>query len=270
MNRALRAAPLAALLLLSLAARRAFPQAPPAVETRLSWDQCAGDGYIGDHSFACDVNTGEETIVASVIFRDGPRTNVAGLVGFIDVTLTSPTLPSWWLVKTGECRSGAVTVVTDALGDSPGCLAWAGTTPVVAVYDIARGGFYDPNQMVIQVATVVPAGSEVALGANTEYQLFRVRITHAKSAGAGACAGCAVPACIGFGQLELAMLGGDTETFAGAGLDAVTWQGAYVSAYPTRLHDPPTPGLHDNFLQCTLPPVPARNRTWGTIKSLYR
>jgi hypothetical protein len=27
---------------------------------------------------------------------------------------------------------------------------------------------------------------------------------------------------------------------------------------------------HHANLSCTLAPVPARNRTWGTIKSLYR
>ena len=258
--------PVVAALLMGLSGT-ATAQSPPPVETRLNWDQCAGDGYVGDRTFACDTNDGEETLVASLVLHDGARDDVVGFVVYVDVTATSAGIPDWWDFTFGSCHSRALSVTADPVPDTPGCRLVA--TPL-AVSDPQYGTSQAPNRFFVTVAAAVPSSTPVALEPDVEYRLFAIRIQHAGSTGLGSCAGCTVPACLGIGRVDLEHADASQERFAGAGSNSVTWQGGYVADYPTQLHPPPYTGPYDNWLDCTLPPVPARNRTWGTIKTLYR
>jgi len=81
-----------------------------------------------------------------------------------------------------------------------------------------------------------------------------------------------VPACIGFGEMDFSYPDGTIERFVGGPSSAVTWQGAYVAGFA------PVPGHmegtgyspYHGYLDCATGPVPTRNQTWGTIKTLYR
>lgn len=242
--------------------------AQPAVSTNLSWDRCAGDGRIVDRSFACDTNTGEDVFFGSAVALDGvERDSLVGFTAYVDVTPTTSILPNWWTMRSGECRPNALLHDWSGPWGASQCLPWFGEGTPLSVSGILS--FYD--RIVLQVAWALPAGQSATLAAGQEYSLFRVRLSHAKSTGTGACAGCTVPTCIGFGRLNLDyVLPKPREAIAGAGLNWLTWQGAYVADYPTRIWPPPHQNDHVNVLSCTVAPVPAQGRTWGLIKTMYR
>lgn len=258
-------------LLLACAAGAALAQSGNPASTNLSWDQCAGDGYVGDRVFACDTNTGSESFVLSLVLNDSTRTGIVGWQAKIDVTPVDGSVPYWWYLD--GCRANGLTVIPDWSGlalPASTCLPWYGAQP-------ASGGggqfVYSTDRLYFSVIAIV-MGDAVALQAGQEYALMRFTLRHAKSTGTGSCAGCAVPACIGLSRIELARGNGrPTDYFAGAGRNSVTWQGASVASYPTSSGAPcvePSFCPYANQLQCTTPPVPAGGRTWGMIKTLYR
>lgn len=242
--------------------------AQPAVSMNLSWDRCAGDGRIVDRTFACDTNTGVETFVGSVVFMDGAgRDSVLGFTAYVDISPAASIVPPWWTTRTGECRPNALLPDWSGLAGASACLPWFGDGTPLGVAGILSS--YD--RLVLQLAWMLPSGQPVALVPGQEYSLFRVRLSHAKSTGADACAGCTVPTCIGFGRLDLEYVPPvPREAMGGAGLNTLTWQGAYVAGYPTQTWPPPPHYSYSNVLSCTTAPVPARGRTWGMIKGLYR
>ncbi len=266
-----------AALVTAFALLPAIALAQQGVALKLSWDHCAGDGYVGDRSFACDTNTGSETLWLSMAIQDGvTRTNVGGFSAELDVRTTSSVLPPWWLMTTGQCRAGALSMLTGPPAAGGSCVLWWGTSGVEPLWVFQQlQGFEGLNHVRWSLGAGLPAQSSVTLTPGTEYLLTRLVISHAKSTGIGACTGCLVPTCIGFGETDLYYSGTSTvERFAGGLSSTVTWQGAYVSGFT------PSPPHHDEWghwigvyggnLQCATGPVPATNRTWGTIKTLYR
>jgi len=252
------------------------PPPPPSVPQnallRLSWDRCAYDGLVADKSFACDTNTGSDVLYASVLFQDRvTRANVQFVNALVDVTTTTSPIPPWWQVRSGSCRSNAVLVEYGPFPEAGSCAPWFasawpdGPLGVFAIQENLEG----PETTRLNIAAGVPIGYEATLAAGQELLLFRIVVSHARSAGTGACQGCLVPTCIGFGHLELSYNpAAPDEIFLGDAASAVTWQGAYVSGFqPTRY---PQTGYYVANLECATGPVPARGRTWGLIKTLYR
>lgn len=244
------------------------PSAPQNYELRLSWDRCAGDGRIVDRTFACDTNTGIETFVGSVVFRDGVgRDSVLGFAAYVDISPAASLVPSWWTTRSAECRPYALLPDWSGLAGASQCLPWFGDGTPLGVSGILSS--YD--RLVLQIAWLLPSGQQADLLPAREYSLFRVRLSHAKSTGTGACSGCTVPTCIGFGRLDLDYVPpGPREVIAGVGLNTLTWQGGYVADYPTQAWPQPPQYSYVNVLSCTTAPVPTRGRTWGLIKTLYR
>jgi hypothetical protein len=271
MKRSIRTV-LAAALLITCSAGPALAQ---QVSTNLSWDHCAGDGRIADRTFACDVNTGSETIVLSMVPNDSTRTGVVAWQARIDVTPVAQAVPSWWGLSQAMCRPSGYQFQADWSGlplPPTACLPWYGSNPPFGTLQFTYGAG-DRFHLEIGAGLSDPATTSATLLAGREYDLCRIRITHAKSTGTGACEGCDVPACIGVSQLDLLFSGRPTEYFAGSGSNSVTWQGGYVAGYPTQSGAPcshPSLCPYTNQLQCTTAPVPARGRTWGVIKALYR
>lgn len=265
---------IAVALLLACSTGAARAQTSP-VSTRLNWDHCAGDGRIVDRTFACNINSGSETIVLSMVLHDSTRTGVAAWQAKLDFTPTSQTVPPWWGFAQGMCRPGAFQTQADWSGivlPPTACLPWYGSNPAFGAQQLNYGAS-DRFHVVIGAGLMDPAIMSATLLAGQEYDLCRIRITHAKSVGTGACEGCTVPACIGVSQLELQYAARPTDYFAGSGANSVTWQGGYVAGYPTQPGAPcshPSLCPYANQLQCTTPPVPARGLTWGVIKALYR
>src|SRR5881397_508741 len=109
-----------ALLALCLA-----PAAHAGDELYLRWDNCFGDGGVYNEVFACDTNSGDEFLVGS--FRLAATTDsVDALDIALDLHALGPTMPSWWALRTGECRQGSLFGVFSRPTTSTVCLdPWA-------------------------------------------------------------------------------------------------------------------------------------------------
>ncbi len=263
----------AALLVLSIVLSFA-PPAHAAGSLRLSWDRCAGSDPVAAKTFACDANTGYEVIYGSISFDDGQdRVAVGGIIAYLDVQVVSTTLPSWWLTRGGECRANALAISADPANLPTGgsCVAWT-TAPVLSVFNISE---YDDgmNDITLSCVAAPPEGTEITLPHGQELGVLRIGILRSASSGAGACAGCTTPACIGFGNMRLSFAlasGLPDEDLVGSTSSAVSWQGGYVASYaPVPVHQDGS-GIvtYHGHLSCTAQPVGTQNRPWGTTTAL--
>lgn len=235
----------------------------------LRWDACFGGGGLSNRSFACDTNTGSEYLYVSFL-SDTLAENITGIEGKIDFVPATGTLPSWWQLKnTGACRPNTLTMSVAPGSESAGCSNTWGP-------DFATGfSYYNLSMdgaMRLEFVSAVPTFEAMSFAPNQEWFAARFAISHAKTVGAGNCAGCQTPLCIGLHVLRLSrpypepLVQLSTETVPGG--STVSWQGGAVDSYippPPLGHNDPWPY---RTVTCSLP-VPARNHTWGSIKSLY-
>ena len=239
---------------------------------KLSWDQCSADGRVGNRSFACDTNDGEE-----VLFLSYEPPVAAPDVAAIEVTLhvqsSDGVLPEWWRIYgVGSCRLTALTQGTTGV---------PGSACVDPYQGVAAGGIAgfapDPHgtpDWRILAIIAVPVDYVFSIATGTEYFAMRLILRHVKTVGSGACAGCSTPLCVGFGRAKIVDKLGQTalDMFAGGpntGGDptAVTWQGAYTRDYTVG------PDMTIEYAYMTCDPdrsVPVRRSAWGAVKALYR
>lgn len=236
----------------------------------LRWDGCIVDGGILNKNFACNTNTGSEQLVVSfeVDAEFGPVTGAECILIF-DVPSGLP--GSWWQFKNvGTCRQSALGFSAVPLAGQSACIdPWQGQ---------AAGGvsFYDTNygfgeQFRLGAIVAVPTPLAPTLQPGDENFAFRLSISHAKTVGTGSCSGCLQPVCMGIEGLRLTRpVGvGDmsiyTETEPRSSV--ASWQGSPVSS---ELYISPSP-YHPytaRLVTCS-GAVPARNQTWGSLKTLY-
>lgn len=238
-------------LALLLVASSAWP-----ASLQLRWNECAGSpGATLVQSFACDANTGSEALV-STITLDTPFRAMIGAEIRLGAILDGGTIPPWWELGNGGCRLGAVAAVNARGAAWTGCASpWPPSALLVA---FGAPDALTPGRVVLGGGIAVPEADSftVAPSAGGLY-LMTMTIAHTKSTGTGACDGCATRACI---VLERVGLYSAYEPYPTVyypvindGVSSVTvlWQ-------PTDPSD-----------TCPLW-VPARNRTWGQVKQLYR
>jgi hypothetical protein len=181
----------------------------------------------------------------------------------VDWQAAAGALPPWWqYFNVGTCRASSVSVNATFPTDAVACLdEFAGQSSVgIGSYFT---GFSD-GRVRLQVAEAVPFTSLVTLAGGQEYFALNIVFNHAKTIGPGSCPGCFNPVCLMFSSLKITSSGPDvvlTEPLPGNGFLA-SWQNGNVGL-----------GIPEDGtgwrLRCTLP-NPARNQTWGAIKSLYR
>jgi hypothetical protein len=227
----------------------------------LRWNACWGDGGVMNRTFACDTNAGSDLLVGSFVLpQDFPR--VLGCQIFVDLAVAGGSLPPWWQVRNaGSCRLGGIGFSPTSPAPSAICTDWSSGQAIggIASYTVDPFG---PGSARLIAATAVATEYAADLFAGLEYSAFRLTLSHAKTVGTGACAGCDLGACIAFKFIRL------TTTGLGLQLDLsssfsddrlVTWQGgAGVVFEPSR-----------GALNCPLA-TPARPSTWGAVKGLYR
>lgn len=248
--------------------------AQSSVALRASWDHCAGDGRVTEKSFACDSNLGSERAFGSVIFDDGvDRTDVAAIQVRVDFRLTSSNLVPWWATWSGQCRQNSLSIGEPSLLPAGSCreLGELSSSTVISTFAQTQGN-EGPNELRLDCVMAWPQGFEATFPAGQEIALFRVSINHSKSTGTGSCAGCPVPVCIGFGELQVMSSTAPTETIVGSPASTLTWQEAHVMDYGPVPGHPEEGGFmtYKGNLSCSTGPVPAQNRTWGMIKTMYR
>jgi len=216
---------------------------------------CWSESSVQNRSFACDVNTGTELATASFApSADLPDFN--GIVAKVEICSVNAALPAWWqLWNAGACRSMLISASTDFLAVPAGSCPdpWHGlalggiATYQTALFPPSSGPVPAYNRALIKLAFALPAPE--ALAADVEYAGFHLAISHAKTVGDGACAGCSAPAALAlaeiqlWGQTQMQMLGNPlSNQFLG-------WNGG-------------------SWWDCW--PTPVRNSTWGQIKGMYR
>ncbi len=230
--------------------------AAQAATASLSWGPtCWSDpGHTNLAAFACNTNTGE--VIMTVSFT--PDQDIAHFCR-LGLTLYATAwgqldIPDWWKLGTGQCRSGTMSVSVDfSAAPQVGCTdAWAGRNafPIVDSY-VTTPTPDDPNHYYPPVArleaeAVIDPVDAPHLTAGTEYYGMQVRVSYLRTVGAGACAGCSHP--LNWDLVSVALYDCDgSSQVAGPDYQAngsLTWD----------------PGMA----------TPARNPTWGAIKSLYR
>lgn len=217
---------------------------------------CYSEGGAIVRTFACDTNLGTDVAVASfVTSRDQPL--FVGIEGIVDLQFQAATLPAWWdYVNAGSCRSTSLSVSSDFL-DAPqsACVdAWMGLAQGgVSAYQTAwtqppvPNGY--PNTSRLKVAFAVPSDRPSPLSAGIEYYAFRIALNHAKTVGAGSCAGCSTPVCLTLTEIKSAEVNGAYERIT----SPIANKSAGFNGYP---------------FSCAA--TPAANLTWGQLKGFYR
>lgn len=224
-----------------------------ASKLNLAWTNCYGDGGNTNQDFACETNTGSHTLVAS--FTPNMTSNtVNGNEILIDLQSAGSTLPAWWAFKNvGTCRLTSLSVAGTLPPTAVNCIdEFAGqATSGIASYNIGFGGA-DRARLII--AEAVPVIALAHVDPSGEYFTIAIRIDNAKTVGSPSCAGCATPVCFVFNSMRLAAGGGANDEYIGTspGANFATWQGGAIGkgGCPAA--------------------TPARNTTWGAVKSLYR
>ncbi len=265
------AATLTALTLALLA-----PMAHATDELHLRWDACSGDGGTYNKTFACDVNTGTDVLVASYRL-DSPASPVAALEAGISIGSVGAVIPSWWQFKnTGTCRATSLALDAVPPPTAANCLdLWGGNAAGgIAQYTTGTTAFPPPytNSALVKLVLAVPEAMSFTVPANQEVFAFRLVINHARTVGSPSCAGCGEPMCLGFSYASLTPTSGTPRRLI-SGEDTplngsrATWQpGGSASAIAGGW---PTGHSAYGWVVCEAA-TPVRDRTWGTIKSLYR
>jgi hypothetical protein len=249
-------AAIAPLALLVTALAVLAPRPSRADALNFSWDQCWPEGGTAFQSWACNSSTGTRFVMIGSLVTSKPMP--AGLHGVefrVDVSLNSATLPDWWRFGVGECREHSLGFSADfSVFNVATCIdpwqAQAGVT--FSSYDVPSPRLGGSHSAQIHGLVELSTGSAVPLAAGNEYRLFWLRLYPFKTTGPISCGGCNIPA-----TLELL----SAKLFEGPNGDAselvtdtasnrcIRWQGSAGDL-------------------CSI--VPARNRTWGAIKSIYR
>ncbi len=215
----------------------------------LAWVDCRAGGGVTNQAFGCGSNTVEMAMFPAFELS-AAIDSVYQLELVIDLQHSLTPLPAWWRLDPGQCRADQA--IADAVF-SGGCAdPWAGTGVAAVQGYLAGPPGRSASQARLLVVATVPSTAAVALQAGVPYFAPRVRI---RSGNSTTCAGCAASACLVLNSIQLHRLPGTTPedllitVAATETMNWISWQGG-VGA------------------DCAA--VPARNRTWGAIKSLYR
>jgi hypothetical protein len=190
----------------------------------------------------------------------------------VNMAFAGSTLPAWWqFTGVGSCRPGSISSRNVPPATAVSCVDWAdGTRDALLSYNTGSLG---PNISQVVVVSPIAPSAPFDLVTGQEYFAFTAQINHAKTVGAGACAGCTLGGCMGFVGVKLIRTAPSAETpvappsgdvLIGPGPvsgQVVTWQGGAGIAIPNYGGAGWTycPGA-----------TPARNRTWGDVKAIYR
>ena len=220
-----------------------------AAGVNLAWTDCGSFGA-QNKTFACNVNTGSDVLYGSFV----PPAGVTKLTGnemVLDLLTENPAFTQWWQFKNvGSCRqtSLAASFAANASGNCGDY--WSGqASGGLASYVVGQSGM--TNRARVLLVCAVDQNLAGPVDNTTEYYSFALTMNHAKTVGTGACTGCTDKVCIVLNSIKLTQpVGvGDFTVSDPVTSQIATWQGEATA---------------------TCLPVPARNRTWGQVKSLYR
>ena len=224
-----------------------------AAGINLSWgNKCFADGEVSSLNWACTNNTFTGAKMTCSFAIAASKTNFVATDLYLEaVTNDAGTLiPDWWKLGAGECRANNIGIVTDAsIATGGGCVdPWGSGT-------VGGGGIGlysdDTNRAHLNASWASP--DPIALDGGVETFAAQFKVLAAKTTGTGACAGCLTPLTWALNYIQVAYQGEASSevlsTPIAGGVQCLTYQGGTAP--------------------CSRP-VPARNSTWGQVKSLYR
>ena len=230
----------------------------------LRWDACWGDGGAVNKSFACDSNDGTSNLIGSFVM---PATQqlIVGEEITLDIAVAGGALPAWWqFVNAGSCRENSLGIWLFPPNGAR-CQDWLHFQAAGGITSYSADHF-GPGSARLQAIAYAP-GLNADLFAGTEYFSFWLLLPHARSVGAGACAGCELGACLALTSIKLlradpdpgVVLTVDDADPAASDDRLATWQGGAGVYFPNPV------GGHNCYGA-----TPTRRSTWGAVKSLYR
>jgi len=214
-----------------------------AAGLNLSWDDCGAAG-VADKDFACDTNSGTHTLVCSLVAPSNAF-GVDGGEGQLEVRQWNVPFPSWWdLHNAGSCRETNATLDLTFPGLTACKDSWAGHAIAgssITSYQV------DPNYSSwrrLYFVIAIPSTNRFDMVEGDEYYVAKIVIDNGKTVGSGSCDGCMDGVDVGLRLFAIYRYQASSVIIDyPATRNTVTWQGGKV---------------------------PTLNRTWGSIKVLYR
>ena len=244
-----------------------------ATTLHLAWNDCYGSPTAATvKTFLCDADSTTIRLVGSCV-PDSADTNVVGFSAVLDFATTGGVpLSDWWMLQTGGCREGSVTVSYRNIM-STGCrtIPWSPMSLLGSTYSTST------NRAVPGGAQLSLIVADTRISANLvpgeEYALFEIDLDthHTTGTDGAACGGCAQAMCIAFYMLDLYIPSlYDQQLHIGSADATVAWRCA--NSADVYAGSNPMGWLEWGLTSCTLGqcPTPVVRPTWGRLRSLYR
>jgi hypothetical protein len=230
-----------------------------SAQVNLSWNNCLGVGAGAmNKNYACDGSGNGAPHKAVMSFKNPvAMPQFVGIQAVVDIQTSAPILPDFWRRGLGECADGDVIF--------PGSLSGIGTGASGACINLWAGandgggfdytsGFGGPGRARLRVVFARDFPTSTTYGLSYLAGVIELDTFKDVDTGFGVCSGCQVPGCLVLNSVELFQVAGTppTDEYHMSNPDQrnwITWQGG----------DPSCVGA-----------TPTRNRTWGSVKSLYR
>jgi hypothetical protein len=235
-------------VLVALSAGMALAQSPGV---NLSWDDCLALGGGGlNKTSTCLSNFETQKILQGSFVAPAGMVALNGNDIIMDINTAADPLPCWWNFSVAPRAAGYdmifVTPVScaDYFGSIPGGITGGNATRLIPGLT---------NRVRIVGVLAVDATAAGPIPDMVEFYSFTFRLKF--PATVGACTGCLSPACFVLNLIRLTQTAApfvDLTTPSTPGRAHVFWQGGAIAA----------PG-------CPLA-VPTVNKTWGSVKALYR
>ena len=226
-----------------------------AAGINVSWNACTPDGGAQNKTFACDTNSGSNSLFGSFALASD-MANVIGIEARVDITAQADSLPAWWRFQgPNACRaalSASFVFESDPNSNCTDTFGSQATGAVAAVHTYwttppVPGG--NPATAQALLVAAVPGSMAQDLTAGIEYYGFRLILSAIKTIGSGSCSGCSTPVCITLSEIKVVASDNSTQVLSDALIaTTATWQSAE---------------------QCPGALAP-QNVTWGQIRSILR
>lgn len=202
-----------------------------------------GDATPNHQALAFDCGNPPAEAVLVVAF-EAPAAELYGITAQVDMCTRPFDLPEWWRFDLpGACRDGTLELSTDfAGGPATFAKAWSGPTSASVVTTFGYTWSNAMNRFTVSIASA--NGQPFAVVPGTTYYAFRL-VFHTP---AGACDGCALPACFVINSLVVTTSQGPVETQMDY-TNWTQWQGGQLDC---------------PFIVGSAP------ATWGRVKAAYR
>jgi hypothetical protein len=212
---------------------------------------------------ACTSNAGSALVLTgTIVVPAATKKAFVGTVAILAISNGTPLISNWWRLDTGggQCRGyySALSAVLGPTLSTPQCTAtiWDNKTPQ-QTFAIAQTTYPSQERIYIDGVLAEQDYYDFAGDDATELMDFRLTVSNAASVGTGSCSGCTQGACIVLNEIHLE---GANDLSPSDFLRVTTpLNGRNYVAYQ--------PGAPAG---CGIYATPARNRTWGALKSLYR